>query len=69
MSDETYSIFAILGALAAAGTLWARAREARARRDLLKSLDESGVLRELRSLEESGVLRDGALKGKDAPGE
>jgi hypothetical protein len=40
MSDETYSIFAILGSLASIGVLWARWRQGRAWKRILASLTE-----------------------------
>lgn len=41
MSDETYSIFMILGAIASGALLWIRFRQGRAIRRLLKSLRET----------------------------
>lgn len=40
MTDETYSIFAILGSLASIGVLWCRMRQGRAWKRLLESLTE-----------------------------
>ena len=40
MTDETYSIFAILGSLASIGVLWARWRQGRAWKRILESLTE-----------------------------
>jgi len=41
MSDETYSVFMMLGTIAAAALLWVRFRQGRAIRRLLRSLKET----------------------------
>jgi hypothetical protein len=54
VTDETYSIFAILGSLASIGVLWCRFRQGQAWKRLLKSLTE----------EQREALRE-ALKEKE----
>jgi hypothetical protein len=45
MSDETYSLVAILSALAAAGALWSMARRGQLMRRLRRSLDAEQLRR------------------------
>jgi hypothetical protein len=42
MTDETYGVFAFLGAIAAAGALWFKILEGRSARRVLRMLERDG---------------------------
>jgi hypothetical protein len=58
MSDETYSIFAILGSLASIAVLWLRWRQGRAWKRILESLTEE----QKEKLREALAEKDGTRK-------
>lgn len=57
MSDETYSIFAILGSLASIAVLWLRWRQGRAWKRILKSLTEEQREQLRKALQENEKTR------------